>query len=500
MRKKISKFILVLVSAVFMLGGCAAGPDYQEPETIMPAEWQYSLGNADCDSSAKLGDWWEDFDDPQLNMLVEAALEENLDLENAYLAIAESRAVRDFTAGQYYPNIDLAGSYRRIRESEKTYAGSAMAVSAFDNYSVGFDSSWEIDVFGKIKRSVQSAQAGLEATAYQYYYTRLSLISEVARAYTQLRTVQRRITLANKNVQTQQETLKLTRDRYQAGLAPELDVSQAQQNLANTKSQIPPLKQAKIEAENRLAVLVGKFAGTVEMPMQSEPRIPRPPENIKTVLPAELLRRRPDIRIAERRLAAQSAKIGVAAADLYPRFSISGTFAFDAEKVSDLGDFASRNYSFGPSVRWNIFDGERIKNTVKIEKIRSSQAMLDYDNTVLKAVEEVENALAGYALETERMKQLEKSVAAAQKSVKLVRDLYKNGLTDFQNVLDTQRTLFNQQDSLAQSRGQTVINLIALYKAIGGGWYEAAANTEAEPITEQAEMNNYQQEDKNVQQ
>ncbi len=489
MTKKTLYFILISL-LIFILSGCSVGPDYNRPMTRMPAAWQNLIPQTDPNTAAMVK-WWTAFNDSSLNTLIENALDNNLTLEQSFLAISRARALRDYTAGRYYPEIDIKGSYRRLRDSANTYfAVPGLAIEPYDSHSIGFDSTWEIDLFGRIKRALESSQANLEASVFDFYNTRVSVISEVARNYIELRTIQARLNFAARNIKSQKETLKLTIDRFEAGLVPELDVSQAKQNLANTQSQLPPLRIAKLQIKNRLAVLLGTYPDKIEKLIDTRGKIPAVPEKIITAIPAELLRRRPDIRRAERLLAAQTAKIGVAQADLYPRLSISGAFSFDADQLREVGLWTSRSYSFGPSVRWNIFDADRLKNLVKVEKISSRQQMLQYNKTVLTAVEEVENAMAAFKLETVRRRDLLKSTKAAQKSVKLVRSLYKSGLTDFQNVLDTQRTLFHQQDALAASTGQVVIDLIALYKAMGGGWSDihdeiTMKNTSQNDITHQ---------------
>ncbi|MHC4594363.1 MAG: efflux transporter outer membrane subunit [Planctomycetota bacterium] len=337
-------------------------------------------------------------------------------------------------------------------------------------HSAGFDSSWEIDLFGGIKRSVESSQAFLEASIEDYHDVMITLYAEIARNYVELRTTQTRIRFAVQNIHSQRETLRLTEDRFKAGIAPELDVTQAMQNLANTESEVPSLRSAETQATNRIAVLLGEFPQTPQDELQTDRPIPIPSKSIQVGLPADLLRRRPDIRQAERQLAAQTAKIGVATADLYPSFSLTGTFHLEALELSNMGDLSSRAYSFGPSLRWNIFDGNRIRNSIRIEEARTEQARVRYERKVLSAVEEVENAITAYMQESQRLRALERSNAASEKSVELVQSLYKNGLTDFQNVLDMQRTLFLQQDKLATSQGQVGLNLIRIYKSLGGGW------------------------------
>ena len=268
----------------------------------------------------------------------------------------------------------------------------------------------------------------------------------------------------------QHDTLKLTQDRREAGLVPQLDVEQAKLVLASTESTIPRLRQFESQAVHRLSVLLGQPPGALYEKLSSSSDIPEVPEEVIAGLPAELLRQRPDIRRAERVLAAATAEIGIATAGLYPTFSLSGTFALEAQQIKDVDNWNSRTWGFGPAMRWNLFDGNRIRSSIKVQETQAEQALLNYEQTVLRALEEVENAMVAYKEEQQRFRALHRSVGAAQKSMELVQTLYENGLTDFQNVLDMQRAMTTEQDKLAESEGQVVKNLVGLYKSLGGGW------------------------------
>jgi len=475
----------LLLGAGFLLSvtGCAVGPDYEKPKLELPPSWNQEQQEQNNAMPVELKDWWVVLNDPVLESLIERSAKANLDLREALFRIEESRALRDFSTGRYSPQIDLSASYVRSRDSEDGLASLlGRKVDQINFHSAGFDSSWEIDLFGGIKRYVESSQASLEASIDNYHDVMITLYAEVARNYVELRTIQTRIRFALQNIHSQQETLKLTEDRFNAGIAPELDVTQAKLNLANTESEVPSLRLAETQAVNRIAVLLGEFPQTFQAELNADKSIPTPSKPIKAGLPADLLRRRPDIRQAERQLAAQTAKIGVATADLYPSFSLTGTFHLQAVELSDMGDLPSRAYSFGPNLRWNIFDGNRIRNNIRIEEARAEQARVRYERTVLSAVEEVENAMTAYRQESQRRSALERSSAASEKSVELVQSLYKSGLTDFQNVLDMQRTLFLQQDKLTTSLGQVSLNLIRIYKSLGGGWSPELLDTQAQDI------------------
>jgi NodT family efflux transporter outer membrane factor (OMF) lipoprotein len=298
----------------------------------------------------------------------------------------------------------------------------------------------------------------------------VSLYAEVATTYTEVRALQARIRYALGNVETQRGSLQLTVDRRDAGIGSDLDVSQAELNLASTESFVPVLRSQLAVAVHALGVLVGRHPSALWTELSDEVPIPKPPPQIVVGLPTEVLRQRPDIRQAERELAAQTARIGVATAELYPTFSLVGTFTFESFDSSDLLERGSRSYGFGPSFRWNLFDGGRVRQAIQVEDARSEQALARYEQTVLSALEDVEDAMAAYVQENDRRDALARSSAAAAKAVELVNVLYRTGLTDFQNVLDTERSLFEQQDQLAESEGRVTQNLIGIYRALGGGW------------------------------
>lgn len=452
------------------LAGCRVGPDYVRPETVMPDQWHQAAMRGMADGSASLQTWWNVFEDPTLNELVEMARSENLDLKTACAAVTEARALLGVAAGQNWPEADAAGFYSRDRASQN---GLNPALGKTNLHQVGLDASWEIDVFGRVSRGVEAAQAVMEAAEENYRDVLVSLYAEVARSYIDVRSLQARIRYAENNLKMQQETLELTANRREAGLVPQLDVHQAELILAGTKASIPSLRQFEMQTIHRLSVLVGQPPAALYEKLAPGSGIPDVPSETVVGLPAELLRQRPDIRRAERVLAAQTAEVGIATAGLYPAFSLSGTFALQAQNIEDVGNWDSRTWGFGPAMRWNLFDGNRIRSSIKVEEAQVEQAMLQYEQIVLLALENVENAMVAYAQEQDRFDALKAAVTAAEKSVELVRTLYENGLTDFQNVLDMQRTLTVQQDQLAASEGQVAKNLVALYAALGGGWQVA---------------------------
>ncbi len=465
---KISRmFFSAILAAGLILQGCAAvGPDYIRPEPSMPDRWEQELAEGVAEGRAGLQTWWTVFNDPLLNELIEKAVEGNLNLEIAYGRIAEARGFLGIATGERLPDLNASGVAARQRVGEDF--ASPLADNPGNFYSLGLDSSWELDFWGRIRRSVESAEANLQASVEDYRDALVVLLSEIARSYVEVRTLQARILFAEKNIEAQRNTLKATKDRFKADISPELDVYQAELNLARTESILPDLLTALVRTINRIGVLTGQHPGAVQDILAPPAPIPNADGDILVGIPSDLLRQRPDVRRAERQLASQTALIGVAVADLYPRFALFGEFGLEA--TSNLFNGGNRFYSFGPSFRWNIFSAGRIRSRVMVEDARAEQLLAGYELTVLNALEEVENAMVAYAQEQDRREMLARSVSAAQKSVELVEQLYKLGLTDFQNLLDMERSLFEQQDRLAESEGRMTQNLVSLYKALGGGW------------------------------
>jgi NodT family efflux transporter outer membrane factor (OMF) lipoprotein len=420
-------------------------------------------------------------DDPKIGELIERATAGNLDLKAAVARIAQARAQLGIAAGEQLPTVDGVGQVEDSRVSEEVSENTSPPQGRTDTfYTTGLDATWELDFWGRIRRNVESADAGFGASIEDYRDTLVVLYAEVASAYVQIRSLQARIVSAIGNVGTQQGALQLTQERNRAGLAPDLDVRQAQLNLATTEAFVPALRQELAATINRLATLIGEYPSVLHAELGEPAPIPGPPEETLVGKPAELLRQRPDIRQAERELAAQTAQIGVATADLYPRFSLSGAFAFESFSAGDLISSDAFAYSFGPAFRWNLFDGGRIRSNINVQDAIAQEALARYEQTVLGAVEDVETSMALYEEEKDRRDALERSVIAAQESVRLVDVLYRTGLTDFQNVLDTQRSQFEQEDAFEESQGLVTRYLIRIYRALGGGWQPEA---DAPPAT-----------------
>jgi NodT family efflux transporter outer membrane factor (OMF) lipoprotein len=467
-----SRFI-VLVFVLIVCHGCTVGPDYSEPETILPDSWHQAATDGLLDGQAGIQTWWEYFNDPQLNDLIESAWQGNLDVKQAQSRVYQGRYQRAIAAGEKVPQIDAIGSFSRQRQSEGITPTLPGGISRTDNfYDIGTGFTWEIDVWGRVRRNIASADYSYEASVEDLRDILVILCADVAINYVQARTLQARIDYANKNVKRQEATLVLTSERFNAGLVPKLDVRQADLNLARTKSVIPSLTEALKQTIHRLGVLIGEEPSVLFDRLGKPVPIPKPATAITVGIPADIIRQRPDIRSAERQLASQVEQVGVATALLYPQFRLSGDFLFDSAQGSFAGIFRQRNtsWSFGPSFVWNLFDGDRIRSNIKFEEAVGDEAYFNYSQTVLEALEDVENNMVAYAQENKRQDELEDSVDAAQDSVDLVTVLYRTGLVDFQNVLDMERSLFQQQDELVSSQGIVVVNLINIYRALGGGW------------------------------
>ncbi|MDD5458843.1 MAG: efflux transporter outer membrane subunit [Phycisphaerae bacterium] len=475
------KNFAIVISCIFFICGCAVGPNYKSPTMEMPQEWPaQSSESISFTSDPNVQGWWKMLEDGDLNNLIEQALENNRDIKAAIYRVEASRASLDFTSGRYFPNVDATADYTRTLPSSNGAIQFPTASQPVNIYSAGFDFLWEIDLFGKIKRSVESTKASYQASIEDYRDVMVTLLAEVCRNYIDLRTTQARIAYAIDNIEIQRKTFELTQSRYKAEIVSELDVRQAELNLANTESEVPTLRVSEAASLNRLAVLLGELPGSLKEEISDYKQPLSIKENITIGLPMDMLRMRPDIRRAERQLAAQTAQIGIAKADLYPSLQLSGVWQVQSRQFSGLGNINNKTYSFGPGFQWNLFDGNRIRNMIKIEEATTSELLVNWENTVLSAAENVENAIVSYTQELQRMDSLDNSVTASLRSVELVESLYKNGLTDFQNVLDTQRSLFVQQDKLASSRGVALQAFVRIYKGFGAGWQLSATETSSQ--------------------
>lgn len=447
------------------LGGCAAvGPDYSEPQLAVPAGWSAGTGT-DAMDAVLLARWWHGFGDPVLDRLVADALAANLDLAQARARLREARARRGVAGAALAPSVDASLSGSRSRSSGQSGSGSTREL-----YSAGFDASWELDVFGGVRRSVEAAQADLEASVESLSDTRVSLAAEVALNYIDLRTAEQRLAIAEESIAYRGENHQIIRWRQQAGLVSELDLAQATTDLESTRAVLPPLRTAVTEAKNRLAVLLGRNPGELESLVHADRPIPLAAGEIVAAIPADTLRQRPDVRVAERRLAAQTARLGEAEAARYPSFRLSGSLGLEALELDALADRDANTRSLFGGITAPVFNAGRIAANIEIQDALVEQARLAYRAAVLAALEEVENALTAVANTDARRAKLAEAAAAARTTLAIAEYRYASGLADFLSVLDAQRTQLSLDEQLAGSTGELARAQVRLYKALGGGW------------------------------
>ncbi|MFA7693098.1 MAG: TolC family protein [Candidatus Hydrogenedentales bacterium] len=507
-----------------LVAGCMTGPDYEKPDFKVADQWTEDLEGGEKGDPADRVHWWKEFSDPTLDDLVARILANNLDLKIAETRILEARTGLIITGAALWPQLDASASYKRRYSVEPPAMGGApsgrgtavfsrnglMGVSVSgstpggptlsyspditgggnstasvsmgtegmakkpsrysDLYLAGFDASWELDFFGGTRRSLEAARAGVQAIEEYKNSLLVMVAAEAARSYFDLRSYQNRLLINKKNIEALEESLELVQARFVAGLTNELDVKQAETHLANMRSTLPTFEYAIEQAIHRLEILSGEAPGTLKEELSESTHLPAAPPEVLVGIPSEVLQRRPDIRSAERDLAAATARIGVATADLFPKFSLTGSFSGTDDSFSGLRLSSNRTWSIGPAVRWPVFDAGRIRANIEIQNIRQEQALLQYEKTIISSFEEVENALVLYAKEQNRLVELKKSVDAGRKALDIATDLYKQGLVNFLNVLDAERTLFAAEDQQISCETNVLTSLVALYKALGGGW------------------------------
>ncbi len=453
-----------------LLAGCApVGPDYHPPRPELPAAWSGAgAGGTANAGTAALETWWTLFDDPRLNGLIQRAIAANPDLKIAVARIQQARAQYRIATAALAPAVDVSGTYARTRRSEN--AGGSNAGTTQDLYQAGFDAGWELDIFGAARRSVEAAGARLAATAEDRRDVLVSLEAEVARNYLELRGSQQRLQTARENVGIQDRTLYLARGRQDSGLGNRLEVVQAETQLALTRAQLPPLENSAGAAIYGLSLLLGLPPRTLEKELAPGAPLPARPAWLPETLPSDLLRRRPDIRRAERQLAASTADIGVATADLFPRFSLTGLLGLQSASLGDLISAGSRYWTVGPTVSWSLFDAGRARANIDLNRGRQEEAQVAYEKTVLAALGEVESALLGLSRETETFRSLADAVRSGQRAVELASGRYRAGISDILSLLQSQTALYLSQDQLIQSEQRLAFYQVALFKALGGGW------------------------------
>jgi outer membrane protein, multidrug efflux system len=475
--------LLATISSFLLLTGCALGPNYHRPRVSVPKQWTVAPARGTSSKPPETDAWWSSFRDPELDSLIGQAVKGNLDLKLALERVQEARAARGIARSGYFPTVAADVSAARLRggfnqgvvravpSSNGTNASPSL-ISPFETnvFQGNLSASWEIDVFGGIRRGVQASIADVGAAEENRRDVLVILLGDVGNTYAQLRGFQRRLEIANNNIKTQQDTLDLTAARAKAGLATELDVSRAAAQLDTTKAVVPALLSGIDLAIHRLSVLLGEEPGALRTELEKIQPIPAAAPDVELGLPSDLLERRPDIRRAEAQLAASTARVGQAKADLFPRFVLTGTAGRQATQLHDLTLGVGNFFSVGPGISLPLFTGGRIRSNIAVQTSREQQAVISYRSTILGALEEVENALVNYSEEQERRDRLAESVEQSQLAVHLADEQYRAGLTDFLSVLEAQRDLYANEDQLVQSQTNVSTDLVALYRALGGGW------------------------------
>jgi outer membrane protein, multidrug efflux system len=469
------KFLLAPVAAA-VLAACAVGPDYHAPDTKVPDRFgaadsaTYSAGAA-ADAEARIGRFWENFQDATLIQLIDEALAANHDLRIAMTRVREARALRRDAAFDLAPSFAASGGYTKSKSAAiNTVPGLSRETELYD---AGFDAFWELDFFGGVRRGLEASNAQLGAVEAERRDAYVIVTGEVTRTYFELRGQQQQLDVARRNVVNQQDSRELAQARLDAGSGTEFDTARAQAQLSSTLGSIAPLEAAVARSIHRLSVLVGREPTALQAQLAPAKDLPSLPGIVPVGDPATLLRRRPDIRIAERDLASATARVGVAVADLFPRVTFTGTAGYVAGDSDSLGDRGSDAYVLAPGISWGIFDLGNVQARIAGANWRKEGALLRYEQTVLQALEETENSLITHARARDRLVHDEAAVRASQTAASLARVRYENGASDFLQVLTAERTLLESEDRLARSRTEAATSLIAVYKSLGGGWESA---------------------------
>ncbi len=493
------------VVSVLLLGGCTVGPNFHSPGWANPVSWFSGRGTEPSVPSEPISqpievDWWQIFHDPRLTLIERQVAADNLDVQTATMRVAESRSQLGVTTASLYPFVNGNASYEREKASNTgvfslptsapngasqgtptatqangQFGNTAGAVSSaniapFDIFQYGFDASWELDIWGQVRRQVESSRASLQASEDARRGTLLSALAEVARDYVQLRGYQDQLRIVEENVRTAQQGVNLTRERAAAGVTTDLDVANATAQLNTTASQIPTLQQ-NIQAEiNALSLLLGMPPRALESELATPQPIPPVPRHVPIGFPSEIVRRRPDIREAEAQLHAATADVGVAVAAFYPQVTLSGSFGFQSLQFGELWKWQSRQYGVGPGVTLPIFQGGQLRYTLQLRKAKEREAAVNYVRTVLQAWHDVDNALTAYEREQQRRLQLIGAVAQNRRALALAQARYQQGVSDFLFVLTAEQNLLSTEQQLAISTTTVSTNLVALYLALGGGW------------------------------
>ncbi len=471
--------LFVLAAMPSLIGGCGLsqwidngfklGPRYSPPTTSVADEWIDRDAPGVLAQPPRYDSWWSVFDDPVLNDLIKTAHRQNLTLREAGFRVLGARAQRAIAVGNLFPQTQQAfGEFERIWESRNTAA--AAPLRSLDQWTTGFNLSWELDIWGRFRRAIESADASLEASVFQYDAILVSLIAEVATAYVDIRVFQQRLRYARANVETQRRSLALTEARAQAGKTDDVGVHLSRSNLATTEASIPPLEAGLRQANNRLCTLLGRPPTDLIETLGDERGVPSAPAEISIGIPADLVRRRPDVRAAERAVAAQSAQIGIAASDLYPSIAVTGEVFVQSGQFPKLFNADSIAGSVGPSFRWDILNYGRLVNNLRAQEAGFNELVAQYQNTVLEANQEVEDQLTAFLNATEQVRFLASGVEQTKAALELLLIQYTEGEIDFSPVFILQTSVTQLDDQLAVARGSIAAGLIGVYKALGGGW------------------------------
>ena len=482
-------FTLIVTNAV-LLSACAVGPEFEQPQAMLPDRWDVQVPQgvelkSNIDDSVLEEQWWKQFGDPLLVELIDQAKQMNLDARIAALRVAQSRVQRDIAAGARSPSLAGNATYQRQRQSEFGTGTRLIDVIALpgqrdeiidvlsephDVYQAGFDASWELDFWGRLQRAVEAADASLVASGEDLHAAQLSVIAEVARTYLELRGMQDQLHIAANDVAASEDALELTVLRAQRGAVTQLDVVSQRARLADTRARIPQLEHRRARLISDLALLLGEEPGALDQRLSEVREVPPAPPTVGVGIPSELARRRPDIRRAEADLQAATAEVGVAVADLYPRITLAGGFLQESLEAEDLSEWGARQWHIGPSLYLPIFDGGRRRSTVELRKLQQQEAAVAYQRTVLRAWHEIDNALGAYIAQQQRTRELTEAVTASRDAYELATMRYEHGMTSFLVALDAQRTLLRAQQAFSESTTAVSTQLVAIYKALGGGW------------------------------
>jgi multidrug efflux system outer membrane protein len=464
--------IQVLRSGVLglVLTGCAVGPNYHAPTTA-PKLPVFAGGSSTNYAPGDIDQlWWKSFNDSGLSGLVDQALAHNQDLKIAGANLREARALRRQAVFDLFPTVTSSGGFNKSLSSTAALPSTPRSARGAEFYDLGFDATWELDIFGRVRRSVEAGTAALQAAEASLRDVQISLIGEVARNYFELRGAQNELDVARRNAENQRETLKITQARLEGGRGTELDTARARGQLSSTLAIIPALEMVVAHSIHRLGTLTGQAPSALREELSKPGPLPGLPPLVNIGTPENLLRRRPDVRAAERNLASVTARIGIVTADLFPRVAFNGRVALEARTLSGLADSGADAWSFGPRITWAALDLGRVRARINAADARAEAALGGYERTVLLVLEETENALVDYGHEQARRDFLQESVRANETAARIARQRFENGATDFLTVLDAERVMLEAQDQLAQSQTRTATALVALYKALGGGW------------------------------